>query len=431
LATIRSDLTRRGQRSLREILSFFIMECNGTRSTAPAHAERSGSAHELRNSLLPSARKLEVDPMAASFQGFQSLIENSPDAISLVDTDGEILYGSASTTKMFGYHPEEIVGRNCLELIHPEDRAYASWALHEVLAKPPSPLRWDARVRHKDGHYSWVESTVSNLLFEFEVQAIVVYQRDITGRRAAEVEGKQDAEELARCNVRLEEFAYTAAHDLREPLRAISACTQMLVQQTQMEANAKQIAKFIVDGAARMSTLVDELLSFASTGMHEPPRCVDLQQVVTQATQNLALDIQTSDAMVTVDRLPIVQSNEIHLVRLFQNLISNAVKYRGEDPIKIHVTAERRGPGWVIRIEDNGRGIAPKDQARVFMPFTRLANRDVPGTGLGLAVCKKIVEGLGGTIWVESELGAGSTFCFTIVAAEGISVPMFSHAASV
>jgi signal transduction histidine kinase len=198
-----------------------------------------------------------------------------------------------------------------------------------------------------------------------------------------------------------------------------------------MDADSRQTVKFIVDGAARMSTLVDDLLSFASTGMHEPPRCVDLQQAVAQATQNLALDIKASEAVVTVDRLPVVQSNEIQLVRLFQNLMSNAMKYRGEDPIKIHVTVEPRDPGWVVRVEDNGRGIAPQDQAQIFKPFIRLANRGIPGTGLGLAVCKKIVEGLGGTIWVESQLGAGSTFCFTIVAAGRIPVPIFSHAAAV
>jgi len=207
--------------------------------------------------------------------------------------------------------------------------------------------------------------------------------------------------------------------------------TETLIRETEMDANARQTAKFIVDGAARMSTLVDDLLSFASTGMHEPPRRVDLQHAVAQATQNLALDIKATDAVVTVDRLPIVQSNEIQLVRLFQNLMSNAVKYRGKNPIKIHVTAEQREPGWVIRVEDNGRGIASHDQAEIFKPFIRLANRDIPGTGLGLAVCKRIVEGLERTIWVESELGAGSTFCFTIVAAGRISVPMFSHAAAV
>ncbi len=366
--------------------------------------------------------------MVASFQGFQSLIENSPDAISLIDSKGEILYGSASTTKIFGYQPEELLGRNCLELIHPEDRDHSSWALQEVLAKPPGPLQWDARIRHKDGNYSWVESTVSNLLSECEVQAIVVHQRDVNARRAAEAEKQQRTEELTRSNLRLEEFAYTAAHDLREPLRAIALYTEMLVQKIPMDENAKQMAQFIVEGAARMSTLVDDLLSFASTGMHEPLRWVDLRHAVAQARQNLALSIKASGAIVTVDPLPTVRSNEIHLVRLFQNLISNAVKYRGEDPVEIHVTAEQRGPDWVIRIQDNGLGIAPEHQARVFMPFIRLANRDVPGTGLGLAVCKKIVEGLGGTIWVESELGAGSIFCFTIVtAAEGI--PMTSHVA--
>src|SRR6266850_3686420 len=128
--------------------------------------------------------------MAASFQGFRSLIENSPDAISLIDTQGKILYGSASTTKIFGYQPEELVGRNCLELIHPEDRDHSSRALREALYKPAGPLQWDARVRHKDGNYSWVESTVSNLLSESEVQAMVVHQRDIESRRAAEIESQ-------------------------------------------------------------------------------------------------------------------------------------------------------------------------------------------------------------------------------------------------
>jgi PAS domain S-box-containing protein len=356
--------------------------------------------------------------MTSPFQGFRSLIEHSPDAISVIDSDGEILYGSASTGKLFGYRPEELVGRNCLELIHPEDRDHSTWVLREVVAKPQGPLQWDVRVLHKDGNYSWVESTVSNLLLEAEVQAIVVHQRDINARRAAEDERKQHTEELARSNERLEEFAYIAAHDLREPLRAISAYTEILVQETQMDANTRQMAKFIVDGTVRMSTLIDDLLCFASTGMHEPPGPVDLQNVVEQAMQNLTLEIEESGACITVDCLPIVRGNEINLVRLFQNLIGNAVKYRGKRIPEVHVAAERLGPQWVIRIEDNGVGIARKDQARVFMPFIRLANRDIPGTGLGLAVSKGIVEGLGGTIWVESEHGAGSTFSFTIAASQ-------------
>jgi PAS domain S-box-containing protein len=343
------------------------------------------------------------------------LIDNSPDAVSLIDRQGEILYGSASTTKLFGYQPEEFVGRNCLDLIHPEDRDQATRILREVLAKPPGPLHWDARIRHQNGDYSWFESTVSNLLSETEVQAIVMHQRDIHERKAADAEKQQHAERLASSNLRLEEFAYTVAHDLREPLRAISIYTELLAQRTELDAEGREIADFIIDGAARMSTLVDDLLSFATTGMQELPSSVKLSDAVAQATQNLAPAIEASGAVVTVDWLPVVQSNEIHLVQLFQNLISNAVKYRSERPLEIHIDAVSRGRDWIIRVKDNGLGIAAKDRERVFLPFIRLVNRDIPGTGLGLAVCKKIVEGLGGKIWVDSGVGTGSTFSFTIL----------------
>jgi len=356
--------------------------------------------------------------MAASFQGFRSLIENSPDAISLVDTQGEILYGSASTAKIFGYQPEELVGRNCLDLIHPEDRDHSTRALQEVLAEPPRPLQWDVRVRCKDGTYSWVESTVSNLLLELEVQAIVMQQRDISARKAVEVERQRHAEELVRSNLRLVEFAHHAAHDLREPLLAISLYTKSLLGKTELDADDREMAHAVVESAARMSSLVEGLLSFARTGIHEPPQSVHLLHAVWQATRNLVLATRRGGAKVTVDWLPVVRGNEINFVRLFQNLLGNAVKYKGEHPVEIHVTATQRGPDWAVRIQDNGIGIAEDDQARVFMPFVRLANRDIPGSGLGLAVCKKIVEELGGTIWVESKLGTGSTFCFTVTAVE-------------
>ncbi len=367
--------------------------------------------------------------MAASFQGFRSLIENSPDAISVIDAQGEILYGSSSTTRILGYRPEELLGRNCMDLIHPDDQGHSTQALREVLAKPPGPLKWDARVRRKDGNYFWVESTVSNLLEEIEVQAIVMHQRDINALKAAEVERQQHAEELARSNLRLEEFAHLAAHDLREPLRMISAYTQLLVRRTEMDGNATQIAELIVAGAERMSSLINDLLSFASTGKHEPPRSIDLQQAIAVAIANLAPAIQATDARVTVDRLPVVRGHENNVVRLFQNLLSNALAYRSERPIEIHVTAKPHGPVWLIGIKDNGLGIAAENHSLVFMPFTRLANPGVPGSGLGLTVCKRIVEEFGGAIWVESELGAGSTFFFTILAEmERMSVPMTYHA---
>lgn len=165
--------------------------------------------------------------MAMPFQGFRTLVELSPDAISVIDTRGEILYVSASTTKHLGYRPEELVGRTCFDLIHPDDRDVARRALNDVLVKTDQ-LQWDARILNKDGGYSWMESTISNLLSEAGVQSLVVHQRNIDTRKAAEQERRRRAEELARSNARLEEFAYTAAHDLREPLRAISAYTKAL-----------------------------------------------------------------------------------------------------------------------------------------------------------------------------------------------------------
>jgi PAS domain S-box-containing protein len=351
--------------------------------------------------------------MATFFQGFRILVERSPDAISVIDTRGDILYGSASTTHLFGYQPEDLVGRSCFDLIHPEDRDDARRALHDVLAKTDQ-LQWDARILNKDGSYSWVESTMSNLLSEAGVEAIVVHQRNIDTRKAAEQERRQRADELECSNARLEQFAYTAAHDLREPLRAIAAYTGIIIEKTLLDENTLQMAQFVVDGTARMSRLIDDLLAFASTGMREPPQWVDLQSALDLARQNLALEIKESDARITTDPLPLIQGNEIQLVRVLQNLIGNAVKYRGKKTPEIHVGACREGLDWVIRVEDNGVGIAKENQTRVFMPFVRLANRGIPGTGLGLAVCKNIVDELGGKLSLESEAGMGATFTFTI-----------------
>jgi PAS domain S-box-containing protein len=370
--------------------------------------------------------------MSASFHGFRSLVENSPDAISLINAEGQILYGSASTAKIFGYRPEEMVGRNCLDLMHPEDREHSTRALKSVVAEPEAPRQWNLRVRHKDGNYCWVESTVTNLLLELEVQAIVLQQRDIHARKAAEVEKQQRAEELASSNLRLEEFAHHVAHDLREPLHTVSLYAQLLLRKTKLEPNAQQMAETIVAGATRMAALVDSLLSFADTGLSEALQWVDLEATVADATQNLAISIQESGATVTIDRLPIVRGCEIHLLRIFQNLIGNALKYRGERPVEIFVNGERRGPSWVIRVEDNGVGVARENQKRIFEPFVRVTHKHVPGTGLGLAVCKKIVEGQGGAIWVESKPGMGAAFCFTVAAEKEESlVPMISHSSVV
>ncbi len=352
----------------------------------------------------------------ATFDGFQSLIETSPDAISLLNGQGEILYESPSAIRIFGYQPGEVIGKSWLDFIHPDDRDLSRRKSQHVLTNGSVVARWDARVRHKDGNYHWTENTFSSLVTETQAPTIMMQQRDITVRRFVDTERQQHAEDLAVRNLRLEEFAYTAAHDLREPLRAISLYTELLVQKTPQDDASIKAGKFIGEGVTRMAALIDDLLSFARTGVTELPQSVNLQGVLNQATMNLALAIEGSAANVTSGWLPTVKGNEIHLVRLFQNLISNSIKYRSLDPVEVHITAERRDGEWLIRIIDNGVGIAPQYHADIFLPFKRLVNHDVPGTGLGLSVCQKIVEEFGGSIWVESEPGAGSVFLFTIPA---------------
>jgi PAS domain S-box-containing protein len=350
---------------------------------------------------------------ATTLDGFRALIENSSDAIFLVNAKTEIMYASPSTVKVLGYQPEELLGRNGLELVHPQDREHSSQALKDVIAKPQSPLQMHARVRRKDGEWCWVESTASNLLHEPRVQAIVLNSREIGATRVAEEERQRHSEELARSNAELQAFAHNVAHDLREPLRSISAFTQLLIRKAPLDPVNRQFADFIVDGVSRMTTLLEGLLASASYGFKGALERVEMEWAARRAMQNLAEAIASSAADITIETLPAVQANECDAIRLFQNLISNAVKYRSAAPIVIRITAERSGPDWVIKIHDNGIGIPPEHHHRVFGLFTRLHNHEVPGAGIGLAVCKKIVEEQGGTIWVESESGSGSTFCFS------------------
>jgi len=361
--------------------------------------------------------------MATSLNSFRALIENSSDTIFLVNLKTEIMYASGSTAKVLGYQPDELLGRNGLELLHPQDREESSRTLKEVLAKPGDPRQMHARVRRKNGGWCWMESTASNLLHEPYVQAIVINSREISARRAAEEERNRHAEELARSNAKLQAFAQNVAHDLREPLRTISSFTQLLIRKAQLRPDEREFADFIVNGVSRMTTLLEDLLSSASYGYKGSLDRVEMDLAARQAMQNLKEAITSSKAVITVDPLPAVQANECDLIRLFQNLISNAVKYRSETPAEIHIAAERCGPDWVIKIRDNGIGIPKEHHQRVFGLFTRLHTNQIPGAGIGLAVCKKIIEERGGAIWVESKPGKGSTFCFTITAEQAEAEP--------
>ncbi len=345
---------------------------------------------------------------------FRTLLENSFDAISLTDEQGKVLYASGSTARVLGYEPEEIRGRSWFELAHPDDLLEVRQRLAEVLAKPHVPVQLEFRTGHKNGHWCWIESTTTNLLDEPEIRAIVSNYRDISERKATDEEKQRHAEKLARSNEDLQAFAYAAAHDLKEPLRTISACTQLLSRSAGLDENSRKLAGFVVESAKRMSTLLDDLLSFAGLSASARLDRVELNKTLDQALKNLKESIDESAATITLTALPTVLGNESHLVELFQNLIGNAIKYRSDAAIEINISAERSGREWIVKVKDNGIGIAPEYHAQIFGLLKRLHGREVPGTGIGLAICKKIVEVMGGRIWVESEPGKGSVFCFTV-----------------
>ena len=245
---------------------------------------------------------------------------------------------------------------------------------------------------------------------------------DITERKRAEEKANQLLAELDRSNKELEQFAYVASHDLQEPLRMVSSYTQLLSRRYkgQLDANADEFIAFAVDGATRMQTLINDLLAYSRVGTRgkefEPTDC---EAVFELALANLKAAIEESSAVVTRGPLPTVMADKMQFGQLLQNLIGNAVKYRGTEPPRVHVAAEQKENDWLFSIRDNGIGIDPQYAERIFVIFQRLHTREeYSGTGIGLAICKKIVERHGGRIWVESQLGSGATFSFTIPAGD-------------
>jgi signal transduction histidine kinase len=241
---------------------------------------------------------------------------------------------------------------------------------------------------------------------------------ELDERRRAELKLAQYAGDLARSNAELEQFAYVASHDLQEPLRMVASFTQLLAKRYggRLDRDADEFIGFAVDGANRMQQLINDLLAYSRVGTRgKPLRPTDLTEVLGQARANLHEAIKESGALVTNDLLPVVAGDEVQLIQLFQNLLANAIKFQSKKTPLIHVSAQTDEHGWLIAVKDNGIGIAPEHQERIFAIFQRLHGRhEYPGTGIGLALCKKIVERHGGRLWVESEPGKGATFFFNL-----------------
>lgn len=352
---------------------------------------------------------------------FRQVVEAAPNAMVMADREGQIVLVNAQTEKLFGYRRDELVGHSVDVLVperfrsaHPEFRRM----FYGNLTSRPMGTGRDLFALRKDGSEVLVEiglNPVTTSEQVFVLAAIV----DITERKRAEQELIRRTEELARSNHDLEQFAYVASHDLQEPLRAVAGPLQLLQRryQGQLDARADEFIAHAVDGATRMQKLIDDLLAYSRVGrsgaVQERTECA---AALDQALKSLSVVLQESHAQINRTALPTVMAIPIQLALLFQNLIGNAIKFRrAAQPVQIDIGARREGDEWVISVKDNGIGIDPQYFDRIFMIFQRLHTRtEYPGTGIGLALCKRIVEQHGGRIWVESVPDNGTTFFFTL-----------------
>ena len=356
---------------------------------------------------------------------FRGLLEAAPDGMVVVKQDGEIVLLNFQAEKHFGYRRDELLGQKVKRII-PEgfvERVIASGSRSAAGAlEPQTGAGIELYGQRKDGSQFPIEVMLSPMESP-EGMLVTAAIRDITTRREAEAHLAQKAEELRRSNEELEQFAYVASHDLQEPLRMVASYTQLLSKRYKgrLDSDADEFIAFAVDGASRMQRLIQDLLAFSRVGKRGGELVdVSSEEALQQAVINLRGAIEESGAQITHDPLPRVMADEVQLTQLLQNLMGNAIKYQRLGVPLVHISAARKDEGmWLFSIQDNGLGIDPKFFERIFGMFQRLHKREeFSGTGMGLAICKKIVERHGGKIWVESQPGTGSSFCFTLAASE-------------
>ncbi len=337
---------------------------------------------------------------------------NATDAIVWdwnVDEDQTSFYPSAES--LYGTTVED--WDDFIEIVHPDDREQVEERIKESL-ETDEPKSDEIRI-DRNGERRWIEAPGRPIQDEDGSTRLVGVARDITERKIFE-------RKLQESNERLEQFAYAASHDLQEPLRMVSSYLQLLEDRygDELDDDGREFIEFAVDGADRMREMIDALLEYSRVETEgDPFEPVILDTVLEEVLADLQLQIEECDAEITVEELPTVEGDDTQLRQVFQNLLKNAIEYSGDAPPRIHVSAERSGEEWIVSVSDEGIGIDPDDQDRIFEIFQSLHTRDEhAGMGIGLALCKRIVERHDGDIWVDSEPDAGTTFWFSLPATD-------------
>lgn len=413
------------------------------RSKVAVFVELRRKAELLQNQAAALAQQTAT--LQKAEQRFRSLLEAAPDAMVICRPDQEMILVNSRTEILFGYNRSELLGRP-IQMLVPD------WNLELIPGHEAEPTERLARASvearelnafRRGGVAFPVEISLSPLQSD-EGLLLIMAIRDVTERKKAEQERAkaeekvrqlnsyleelnahleerviERTEELSRSNDELAQFAYVASHDLQEPLRTVSLYTQLLAKQYAgaLDGEGALFMDYIIENAQRMECLIHDLLDFSRVDARAEDHFskISSNEALQEALDNLTAHIEQSGATITRDPLPGVIADSIQITRLFQNLILNSIKYRRPDEApRIHISATLTGREWTFSIRDNGIGIEPQYAEKIFGIFKRLHGRDNPGTGIGLAICKKIVAKHGGRIWVESDPGKGSTFFFSL-----------------
>lgn len=356
---------------------------------------------------------------------YRQTLESIPGMVFTTRPDGYCDYQSQQWEDYTGVPMSEHLGDGWNQLLHPEDRprAFSAW---RVAVEGKAPYDLEYRVRRGDGEYEWfkvigrpIRDAAGQIVRWFGVAInIEALKRAGESLHQANERLRQQSEELVATNRDLEQFAYIASHDLQEPLRAVSGFVTLLQQRYggRLDEKADSYINAAVEGASRMQALINGLLEYSRVGTRgNVPASASAADALQEALENLQTLMQESGAIVTADPLPQVRADAAQLTHVFQNLIANAIKFRSAQTPEIQVGAQRQDSSWLFWVRDNGIGIDPQYSERIFLIFQRLHTRTkYPGTGIGLAICKRIVERHGGSIWVESQPGQGATFYFTL-----------------